>query len=163
MVRRLQPSYIVNGSFGELRDQDGNFLSQVQEYSFTLTVNREEIMMSGRRNVGYKAMSTSIEGSIRGFKVTSDLLEIVSRMFRDDNQAIFVGQLLHKLQDPNSLGTERALLEGVKFWTIGGGFTVNTMMEETVEFTAEGFRFLDLIEGDPTVDIARYANLVPTP
>lgn len=161
MVRKLNPDYIIDGSYGELRDENGDFLSQVQEVSFSLRTERQEIMRSGTRQVGYKAMSTSGEGSIRGYKVTSRFLELVSRMFRADRQQIFVGQLMVKLDSPGALGAERVLLEGVKFWEIDGGWSVNTMVEETVAFTFEGFRFLDQIEGDPTVDLQRYENLVP--
>lgn len=161
MVRKLNPSYVIDGSYGEVRDQDGEFLAATQEITFNLRVAREEIMRSGTRQVGYKAMATSGDGSLRGFKVTSTFLELVSRMFRSDRQQIFVGQLLVKLDDPSALGVERVLLEGVKFWEIDGGWTVNTMLEETVAFTFEGFRFLDQIVGDPTIDTSQYQNLVP--
>jgi hypothetical protein len=55
------------------------------------------------------------------------------------------------LDDPESLGNEEIIFGQVKFWEVPFGFTVNDIIEESVPFTAETMRFLDTIEGDPTI------------
>ena len=149
-TRTMNPEYTINGDFGYLYDQDGTFISSVQEVAGRIRVNREEVMRSGTRITGYKSTSISGEGSIRRFKVTSEWIILVGSYFADEARPVS-GQLIVKLADPASLGTERLLLKNVKFWEIDFGWTVGQLVEENVEFTFEGFEVLDGMEGDPTL------------
>jgi hypothetical protein len=153
------PEHTINGSFGEVRDENGDWLVNVQEVTFRITIDRQEIMMSGTRRKGYKATSTAGEGTLRQFKVTTAFIKRVSELMRDDRQLQFVGQLMVKLDDPDSLGTERVLLKGVKFWEINGGWRVGEIIEEEIPFTFEDIDFPDEITGDPSVNQNRYAPL----
>lgn len=147
----LQPEYTINGSFGEVHDESGNWLSNVQEVTFRISIDRRDVMRSGTRRMGYKAMGTTGEGTIRGFKVTSDMLERVASMMRSDTARQFVGQLMVKLEDPEALGTERVLLKSVKFWEIGGGWQVNELVEEEVPFTFEDISIPTPMRGNPNI------------
>jgi hypothetical protein len=144
----LVPEYTINGSFGEIWDQDGDWLANVQECRFTITVDRRDVLRSGTRRMGYKAMGTSGEGTIRGFKVTSEFLARVAVLMQNDNARQFVGQLLVKMDDPEALGVERVLLKSVKVWEYTGGWQVNELVEEEVPFTFEDIALPTQIRGD---------------
>lgn len=144
----LQPERTINGSFGEVRDQDGLWLANVQEINYRIVIDRRDIQRSGTRRMGYKAMGTSGEGTMRGFKVTSMFLERVGAVMRDDGARQFVGQLMVKLADPEALGVERVLLKGVKFWEFSGGFQVGELVEEEIPFTFEDIDYPSVIRGD---------------
>lgn len=154
----LVPERTINGSFGEVRDENGLWLVNVQEVNFRITTDRQEIQMSGTRRTGYKATRTSGEGTLRQFKVSTDFLERVSELMRDDTQGQFRGQLMVKLADPEALGTERCLLKAVKFWEIDGGWRVGEIVEEEIPFTFEDIAFPDRIQGNPST-IAAYTPL----
>ncbi len=154
----LVPERTINGSFGEVRDENGDWLVNVQEVTFRISVDRSEIQMSGTRRTGYKATRTSGEGTLRQFKVTTEMIKRVSELMRDDNQSQFRGQLMVKLDDPEALGSERCLLKAVKFWEINGGWRVGEIVEEEVPFTFEDISFPDEIRGDPST-IAAYTAL----
>lgn len=155
--RSMNPEYTINGDFGYLYDKDGRFVSNVQEVQGRIRINREEVMRSGTRITGYKAMGITGEGSIRRFKVTSEWIKAVGAAFSADEGPVFMGQMIVKLDDPASLGTERLLLKGVKFWEIDFGWRVGQLVEENVDFTFEGFEPLDEITGDPTITASRFA------
>lgn len=159
MSRNMVPEFVINGSFGEVRDANGKWISQVQEVSGRVTIDRQDIQMSGTRRTGYKAMRVSGEGNMRLFKVTSEYLELVSELMRSDRQPQFVGQLLVVLKDPDAIGYERVLLKGVKFWEAPVGFRVNEIIEEDIPFTFFTMKLIDAIEGDVTLPLDRYAAL----
>jgi len=155
----MVPEYTINGSFGEVRDESGNWLSNAQEVTYRIITNRQELSMSGTRRMGYKATSVAGEGTLRQFKVTSDFLLKVSELMRSDRQPQFVGQLMVKLDDPDGLGIERVLLTGVKFWEINGGWRVGELVEEEIPFTFTGIRPIDRISGDMNTPLDRYTPL----
>ena len=159
MAGNLVPEMTINGSFGEVRDANGRWITQVQELTARVTVDRQDIQMSGTRKTGYKSMRTAGEGNLRMLKVTSEYLDIVSEIMRSDAQVQFVGQLMVTLKDPEALGHERVLLKGVKFWEAAFGFRVNEILEEDIPFTFFDLKLLDKIEGDPTVPLERYTAL----
>lgn len=144
----MVPEYTINGAFGEVWDQDGRWLANVQEISYRVTIDRRDVPRSGTRRMGYKAMGTMGEGTLRGFKVTSLFLERITPMMNSDSARQFVGQLLVKLDDPEALGTERVQLKAVKFWEYSGGFQVGELVEEEIPFTFEDISRPTVIRGD---------------
>ena len=125
----LQPERTINGSWGELRDENGDWLSHAQDITFTLRIRREEVHRSGTTKVGYKRMGKMGEGRLRQYKVDSRALKRMINQYADDREPLFVGQLMVKLDDPDALGVERVLLKAVKFWEIDGGFRVNEILD----------------------------------
>lgn len=155
----MVPERTINGSFGELRDHNGQWMTNVQQVDFRIAIERRDLNLSGTRRTGYKAMGITGEGTIRQFKVTSEWLRRISEPMRSDTAPVFVGQLVSKLDDPESLGAERVLLKQCKFWEISGGWQVNELVEEEIPFTFEDMRLLDRITGDPNSPLASIANL----
>jgi len=139
----------INGTYGQLFDETGKFLSNVQDVSCKLTLEKQEVRVIGQRQVSWKVKGSSIQGTLTQFKVTSDMLLKVGGPLLDGRAKQFVGELVVVLDDPESLGTERIRLKRVKFWEIDLMFKVNELITEAVPFTADGWEPLSTISGDP--------------
>ena len=155
----LQGERTINGSWGELRDENGDWISHAQDITFTLRIRREEIHRSGTTKVAYKRMGSMGEGRLRQYKVSSAALVRMIRQYSNEREPLFSGQLMVKLDDPDSLGVERILLKQVKFWEIDGGFRVNEIIDENLEFTFEDIDDIDQILGNPNVNAGQYTAL----
>jgi hypothetical protein len=146
----MQGEYAINGTHGSIW-LNGELISEVQSVGGRITIARRDIFRAGSRSVSRKAMTVSAEGTIGYIKVTSRFVKFISEPFRDHNQRPASFDLRVLLDDPESLGNEEIIFGQVKFWEVPFGFTVNDIIEESVPFTAETMRFLDTIEGDPTI------------
>ena len=155
----LRAERTINGSFGELRDENGLWLSNAQDISFTLRIRREDIPRSGTSIIGYKPMGRMGEGRVRQYKVDSSALRRMVDQWSNERDPLFVGQLMVKLDDPSALGAERCLLKQVKFWEIDGGFRINEVLDENLEFTFEDIELIDEIVGNPNVNTQTYQSL----
>jgi len=152
----MVPQYAINGSLGEVRDENGKWIANAQEVTGKIVIDKKEIMMSGSRSVGYKAGAVRGDGTLRMLKVTSEWILKVSEIMRDPAQPQFIGQLLYKLEDPDSLGVERVLLKNVQFWEVGFGWKLDELVEDEIPFTFTDIEFLDVI--DPNADFVTYVN-----
>jgi len=155
MPNQMIPEYTILGSFGELYDTEGKFMSNIQEISISISIDRQDIMMSGSRRVGYKYTSVRGEGSMRGFKVSSTMARRIASVMRDDRAAQWVGTIRCKLNDPESIQdgsgqpqTEEVALERCKWWGVNLGWAVNQIVEEDTPFTFQNIRWLSAILGD---------------
>src|SRR5690606_2023576 len=97
-----------------------------------------------------KLKSIEGTGTLRGFKVTSEWLDLVAEMMRDDRKKQRSFTLIAVLDDPEALGAERVLLRGVKIWEASGGFKADEIRREEVPFTFFDVELLDKITGDPS-------------
>jgi hypothetical protein len=134
---QLVPEYTILGSFGELYDENNNFLSHIQEVSAQITIDRQDIMMSGSRKIGYKYTAVRGEGTMRGFRVTSTMARLIANTMTDDRAPQYVGQITMKLRDPEIFnGQEESVrLERCKWWGVNLGWAVNQIVEEDTPFT----------------------------
>ncbi len=144
------PEVTINGTFGELYDETGNYLATVHRVDARIMVERQEVRVPGQRAAGFKMKGTSGEGTITQFKVTSAMLAKVGTPFFAPRQRQFVGELLYKLDDPEALGAEWIRMKRVKLWEINIGYNVNELVEESIPFTFESFEITKAITGDPT-------------
>ena len=144
----LDATRTINGSFGEVHDADGNWLTNVTNFEANVEINKEEIARSGTRWIGHKATSLTGTGTLSGYKVTTELIEKVSQI-KDDRQGMFVTELVGKLADPESFGAMRVRLKNVQFDEIPLiDFETNSLVEEELPFTFSDYEFLDTIEAD---------------
>lgn len=157
----IQSEFLINGSFGTLKDQDGNVYSEVQKIDAKIALAQTKVMRAGTRRVGYKASTVEGTGTLQVYHVTSRFLKLMAQMMGSDSQLQDILQLTVSIDDPESLGVESYILNNVKFWDIPLGFDVNTLLQETLTFTFEGFTPISWISGDPTVSqhAAKYSPL----
>lgn len=160
----LQSEYAINGSFGELYDENGDFIAQCQRVEFGLRINRRDINRAGSRAMAYKAMTVGMEGNINALKVSSYFLQIVSEMVRSPRQLQRQLMLRVKIDDPEAIGPEEYRLKKVKIWEVNGGWSVNDILEENIPFTFEDFEPISWIDSNPQALLAsqhaaRYTSL----
>ncbi len=144
----MVPEYTINGSFGEVRDQDGNWLANCQRVEGKIAIDKETLKLSGTRKTAHKAKGVEGTGTLSMLKVTSDFLQKIGEFQRNDRSVHFVGQLVVTLDDPESLGAEKILLKGVKFWEIGFGWEVDQIVKDEIPFTFFDHELLNPIAGD---------------
>ena len=140
----LDASRAINGSFGEVW-HEGVWLTNVKSAEATVEIDKEEIKRSGTRWVGHKQMSLTGSGTISGYKVTSDFIQLIGSIASDRGKP-YVTSIILKLNDPESYGAERVMLKGVQFDQIPlGKFEVGSIVEEELPFTFSGYDLLDKI------------------
>lgn len=146
---QLTPEYTILGSFGELYDESNNFLSHIQEVSAQITIDRQDIMMSGSRKVGYKYTSVHGEGTMRGFRVTSLMAQRIANVMTHERTPQYVGQITMKLNDPEIMNgqQESITLQRCKWWGINLGWAVNQIIEEDTPFTFQNIVWNSAIAG----------------
>lgn len=167
---QLQPEFTILGSFGELHDSEGNFLSNIQEVSAQVTIDRQDIMMSGSRRVGYKYTSVHGEGTMRGFRVSSLMARRVADVMAHDRVPQWTGDITIKLADPETQPVpgdatrapqiERIKLKRCKWWGINLGWAVNQIVEEDTPFTFQDIEWLSEIRGTLS-DVGGSAAITP--
>lgn len=165
-VQNMVPEYTILGSFGELYDSDNNFLSNVQNIAINITVNRQEINMSGTRRVGYKYTSITGDGTMSGFKVTSLMARRIAAPMANDRSPQWVGSLRCVLRDPETVPVlggavdpttgaplaqyEEVQLTRCKWWGVNLGWAVNQIVEEATPFTFQNIQWITPIQDNAT-------------
>ena len=142
----LDATRVINGSFGEVFDADGNWLTNITSCEATVEINKEEISRSGTRWVGHKATTLTGTGTISGYKITSEFIKAIG-VIKDDRRGSYVTEILVKVSDPESFGTERIRLKNVQFDTVPlANFEVGSIIEEELPYTFSDYEIIDEIE-----------------
>lgn len=140
----LEDVRTINGSFGKVY-HEGKWLTNFNEVQADVEQVMREVLPAGTRWVGNKVVGLRGSGRIRGYKVTSELLEAASQVF-DDTKGAFVTELIFKLDDPEAFGAERVRLMNVKFERIPiANWTPQDLVTEEWPFVYAGVEPLDLI------------------
>jgi hypothetical protein len=143
----LDSTRVIKGEFGEIWS-DGQHLSNFYSGEATADISYEKIKRSGTRAMGNKVGTIEYSGSIRGYKVTSDLARKVAQV-TDDKKGAFVCELIMALKDPEAYGYERVRLKGVQFTKIDiMKFEHGSVVEQEWPFVFDGFEYIDAITAD---------------
>ena len=141
----LDATRTINGSYGEVW-HEGVWLTNVQSAEATVEIDKEEIKRSGTRWVGHKVTSLTGSGTISGYKITSEFIQLIGSVATDKGKP-YVTSIILKLADPEAYGAERVMLKGVQFDQIPlGKFEVGSLVEEELPFTFSGYDLLDKIK-----------------
>lgn len=137
----------ISGKFGEIW-KDGVWLSNFHTCEAGADLQYEKVKRSGNRADGNKVVGIEYNGSISGYKVTSDLAREVGQVF-DNRKGAFVCELIVKLADPEAYGYERVRLKGVQFTKVNiMKFDHGSLVEEEWPFVYDGVDWLDPITAD---------------
>ena len=140
----LESNRVINGSFGSVYE-DGQWLTNFNSAEAIGEINYEDVRRSGTRKIGHKATDIRYSGSIRGYKITSELTKKVGQV-NDDTKAPFVTELIFKLADPEAYGYERVRLKGVQFTRLDiMRFEHGSIVEQEWPFVFDDYEFLDEI------------------
>lgn len=141
----LDASKVINGNFGQVFDQDGNWLTNITGCEATIEIGLEEIKLAGTRWLGNKVTTLKGAGSLNGYLVTSEFIEKAMQVM-DDVSSPFVTELVVKLDDPESFGAYRVRLKNVTFDKIPLiNYEVGSIVEQELTFVFSGAEILDKI------------------
>lgn len=147
MADFLDTSRIVNGHYGYLY-LEGEWQTNVTAVTADVEPDYKEVLVCGTRWTQHKLGSLKGTGTITGFKVTSDLIQL-NLPITDDRRGAVVTELITKLDDPEAFGYERIRLKNVKFTKIAlANWKAGDLIEDEWPFVFEGVELLDPIEGD---------------
>lgn len=142
----LDPSRVINGSYGKLLDADGNWMTNVTGVTADIAIGMEEIPMAGTRWVGNKPTTLKGSGSINGFLVTTDFIEKVMQITNDRSKPFFT-ELIVVLDDPGAYGAYRARLKSVTFDKIPlAGYEHGATVKQELTFVFTGSELIDKIK-----------------
>lgn len=144
----LDSSRVINGSYGQVFDENGTWLTNIFKFSADVELNLQEIKRAGDRWTQHKLVSLKGSGSIEGYLVTSELIEKIGRV-GDTRGKMFTGELIAKLEDPESYGAYRVRLKNVMFDKIPLiQFDVGEIVNQELSFVFAGYQFLDTIKSN---------------
>ena len=103
MAGELDASRVCSGTYGKIY-VDGEWQTQVSECTFDVEVDMKEILTCGSEWTGHKAGAKKGSGSIKEYKVTSDMIERGFKKF----------EVISELDDPEAYGFERIRFKNVR-------------------------------------------------
>ncbi|GIO88565.1 hypothetical protein J25TS5_54970 [Paenibacillus faecis] len=138
----LDSTRVINGTYGYVY-YDGKWLTNVKSAEANVEITKEEIKRSGTRWTAHKVTGLSGSGTMTGYKVTSEFVELIGQI-ADDKKGVFTTELILKLEDPESYGAYRVRLKGVTFDKIPlMHFEVGAIVEEELPFNFTGYELMD--------------------
>lgn len=137
----------IDGDYGRIY-HNGHYQADLREFQGRLSIERREIPRAGSNTVVHRRGRIAREGSFRLGYVDSRFTKLLidyankdpdaMRAARNNGVDIFPSfEFTIQLDDPDSWGSEEIKLKGVKFWEIGLGFSLNTMVERDLPCTWE--------------------------
>jgi len=143
----LDTSRIVNGHFAYVY-MDGAWQTNVTACTADVEPDYKEVLVCGTRWTQHKLGSIKGTGSITGFKVTSDMIQL-NLPITNDRRGAVTTELITKLDDPEAYGHERIRLKNINFTKIPlVGWKVGDLIEEEWPYVFHGVELLDPIEAD---------------
>lgn len=141
----LDAKRVISGNYGQLFDQDGDWLSNVTSVEANIEIGMEEIKLAGTRWLGNKTTTLKGSGSINGYLVTSEWIEKMAQV-TDDVSSPYVTELIVKIDDPEAFGAYRVRLKNVTFDRIPVvNYEVGSIVEQEYTFVFSGYEILDAI------------------
>lgn len=135
MAGELDASRVCSGTYGKVYI-DGEWQTQVSECTFDVEVDMKEILTCGSEWTGHKAGAKKGSGSIKEYKVTSDMIERGFRKF----------EVISELDDPEAYGYERIRFKNVRVTKISlVNFKPGDIIENETPVVYDGYELLDKI------------------
>ncbi|MGN7455496.1 phage tail tube protein [Paenibacillus pasadenensis] len=143
----LDPTRVINGAYGYVY-HDSKWLTNIKSAEANVEISKEEVKRAGTRWTAHKVTGLSGTGTISGYKVTSEFVELIGSI-ADDKKGSFITELILKLEDPESYGAYRVRLKGVTFDKIPLlHYEVGSLVEEELPFSFTGYELLDKLAAE---------------
>lgn len=134
----LDASRVIHGMYAKIFI-DGVWQTNVEEIRAEVEIQKHKLNLLGDDWVRHKAGRKKGTGSMRGFKVTSEMIRRNFKRF----------ELIVTLEDPEAYGYERIRLMNVMLDKVQlVNVQADDVLREEVEFTFEGYELLDPIEAN---------------
>ena len=135
MAGELDASRVCSGTYGKIY-VDGEWQTQVSECTFDVEVDMKEILTCGSEWTGHKAGAKKGTGTIKEYKVTSDMIERGFKKF----------EVISELDDPEASGYERIRFKNVRVTKISlVNFKPGDIIENETPVVYDGYELLDKI------------------
>lgn len=145
----LRASDVINGAFGQLKINSVT-IANVMSIDYTVELDERPIKIAGTRKTGYKTVGVNGSGTLQIYRIDSEFMRHLPNFFRPSNEPAYPGLFYDKMEiklddpesgvggqiDPIDSGETIALL-GVKINRLTGGFNVDSIVEQTLDFTFE--------------------------
>lgn len=143
MVQAYRPEQVINGSWGELWI-DGEYMAEVTGFKAEVDIEYVDVNMTRRLAKAKKMVGYEGKGEVKLNKVTSKMSKKVSDNLKQGKQT--VSTIISKLDDPDSIGAERAVIKDATFEKLTlADWEAKKNGEETLPFSFTDWDFLDLI------------------
>jgi hypothetical protein len=143
----MDSSRAINGSFGTVYI-DGEWATNFNSGEIVTDITYEQVRRAGTRTLGNKPTDIAHSGTIRGYKVTSELAKKVAQI-KDDTKGAYVTEIIMKLADPQAYGFERVRIKGVQFTRIDPiRFEHGSLVETEWPFVCDDWEFMDEITAE---------------
>lgn len=141
----LDASRTINGSYGTVYI-DGKWATNFNELEANVEIQKGDVRPAGSRWVFKKITGLAGTGTIRGYKVTSELIQKHTGTTSDDRSKPYYTEIIAKLDDPEAYGHERVRLKNVIFDKIElTNFKPGEIVPTEWPFTFSDYELLDPI------------------
>lgn len=143
-MQDYRPNQVMNGSYGEVWI-DGIYIAEVIAFEAKVTLEKAEVNRIRKLSKGYKVTGYDGKGSIKMNKVSSMFINMLSENMKKGRQT--TATIIAKLDDPDSLGSERVKLSNCTFDELTlANWEAKKNGEESVGFTFDDWEILDSVE-----------------
>lgn len=143
--RSFSPETVLNGTFGEVWVND-EYMSEAIAFKAAITLNKEEVKMTGTLKKGYKYTGTEGKGELKLHKVTSRFLKLISDNIKKGKTT--VATIQSNIADPDALdgGNEMISISDAVFDEVTlADWEAGKLGEETIPFTFGEWEINDVI------------------
>lgn len=134
----LDASRICSGTYGRVFE-DGKWLDNISECTMDAEQDLKEVNLVGAEWTAHKAGLKKGTGTIKGYKVTSDMIK----------NGFKKREILTELDDPEAYGAERIRFKNVRASKINFvNFKAGEICEEETPVVWSGYELVDPIERD---------------
>lgn len=135
---------VISGSWGQVW-LEGEFVREATGLKAEVQLDFTDVPMCGTLAKHQKGSGMTCTGSITMNKINSRMAKLLSDKIKAGKTPVFT--IISKLDDPDSYGSERVVLKGVKFSSLTlADWSANNNGTITQEFTFTDWDFLDVID-----------------
>lgn len=135
---------VVSGSWGEIWI-DSDYVAEATGLEAKVTIEKTEVNKTRRLTKGYKVIGYEGKGTLKFYKVSSRMIEIMSDNMKKGKQT--TATIITKLSDPDAGGEERIRLNNCTFDELTlANWESKKIGEESVPFTFTDWDVLDTIK-----------------
>ncbi len=134
----LDPGRVIHGRFGQVL-VDGVKQTNLQECTAEVEADMKDLNLLGSDWTQYKSGTLKGSGTMKGYKVTSDMIKRGFKRF----------EIITKLDDPEAYGYESIRLKNCMATKLSlVNLKANDLVDEETPFNFVGYELLDAIEAN---------------
>lgn len=142
-MNKVGAERVINGTFGEMWI-NGDYMAETIGLEAKVSLEKTEVNQCGTLSKGYKVTGIEGKGTVKLNKVSSYFIKLLSENIKAGKTTSVT--IISKLEDPDSLGTERIQLNNCVFDELTlANWEAKKLGEESVAFTFSDWDVLESI------------------